>query len=332
MTTVAIVGATTWGNTVARLLAKKKITARIWAKTEEKANSFRETLHTSPAERDYVKYISYSNNKTDVVESAEFVIWAIPAQSLREVARQFHNVITGTPIFISLAKGMEADTGKRMSEILSDEFPSIPQKRICALSGPNLSKEIGLGLPATSVIASTDIAIARRARELFNSPNFHVFTSNDLTGVELCGALKNVIALGAGMVDGLELGENAKATFITLGWDEAVSLGTALGAKPATFYGLAGIGDLITTCAGNLSRNHYVGCEVAKGNPLNKVKASMSNVAEGIDTTVAVHYLANNLQCKASIINLVYSVLFESLPPVEIIDRFRDGLKPETEV
>jgi glycerol-3-phosphate dehydrogenase (NAD(P)+) len=330
MTAVAIVGATTWGNTIARLLAKKGTTVRIWAKTESKASSFSEMLLTSPSERDYINYLSYSNSKTEVMDSADYVIWAVPAQSLREVTGQFHNSIVDTPIFISLAKGLEADTGKRMSEILSDEFPSIPHERICALSGPNLSKEIGLGLPATSVIASTETTVAEKARELFNAPNFHVFTNNDLTGVELCGALKNVIALGAGMVDGLELGENAKATFITLGWDEVVSLGTALGARPATFYGLAGIGDLITTCAGNLSRNHYVGCEVAKGNPLSQVKASMSNVAEGIDTTVAAHRLAHNLQFEAPIIDLVYSVLFESLPPSEITDRFRNGLKPET--
>jgi glycerol-3-phosphate dehydrogenase (NAD(P)+) len=332
MTAVAIVGATTWGNTVARLLAKKEVTVRIWAKTEKKASSFREMLHTSPSERDYVRYISYSNNNAEVVNSAEYVIWAVPAQSLREVVRQFHNTIADNSILISLAKGLEADTGKRMSEILSEEFPSIPYERICALSGPNLSKEISLGLPATSIIASIGADAAEKARKQFNSPNFHVFTSNDLTGVELCGALKNVIALGAGMVDGLELGENAKATFITLGWDEVVSLGTALGARPSTFYGLAGIGDLITTCAGNLSRNHYVGCEVAKGNPLHQVKASMSNVAEGIDTTVAAYHLARKLQFESPIIDLVYSVLFESLPPAEIIDRFRDGLKPEAKV
>ena len=147
-----------------RLLAKKRTTVRIWAKTENKACSFRETLLTSPSERDYINYISYSNNKADVIESAEYVIWAVPAQSLREVARQFYNAIANTPVMISLAKGLEADTGKRMSEILSDEFPSIPRERICALSGPNLSKEIGLGLPATSVIASTETSTAEKAR------------------------------------------------------------------------------------------------------------------------------------------------------------------------
>lgn len=332
MTTVAIAGATTWGNTIARLLARKKIATTVWAKTEEKAGILRDELRNTSPDNDYVKYISYSTIITDVVRSAEFVIWAVPAQNLRDVVKQFRTCITDNMILVNLAKGLEADTGKRMSEILLEEICSISPDRICVLSGPNLSKEINLGLPATSVIASIKINTAEKARKLFNAPNFHVFTSSDLVGVELCGALKNVIALGAGMVDGLELGDNAKATFITLGWDEVVSLGTALGAMPSTFYGLAGIGDLITTCAGNLSRNHYVGYQVAQGKSLHEVKAAMSNIAEGIDTTVAAYSLAHNLRFEAPIIDMIYSVLFDSLPPAEIMTRFRNGLKPEARV
>lgn len=332
MTTVAIAGATTWGNTIARLLARKKIATTVWAKTEGKATTLGDELCNTSADYDYVKYISYHTSIGDVVGSAEFVIWAVPAQNLRETVKQFRNSITEHMILVNLAKGLEADTGKRMSEILCEEIEAVSPENICVLSGPNLSKEINLGLPATSVVASINADIADKTRNLFNAPNFHVFTSNDLIGVELCGALKNVIALGAGMVDGLELGDNAKATFITLGWDEVVSLGTALGALPSTFYGLAGIGDLITTCAGNLSRNHYVGYKVAQGIPLPEVKASMSNIAEGIDTTVAAYSLARNLKFKAPIINMVYSVLFDSLPPAEIMTRFRDGLKPEAKV
>jgi glycerol-3-phosphate dehydrogenase (NAD(P)+) len=332
MTTVAIAGATTWGNTIARLLARKKIATSVWAKTEEKARILRDELHDASSDDNYVKYITFSNIIADVLKSADFVIWAVPAQNLRGVARQFHAGITDNMILVNLAKGLEADTGKRMSEILSEEIASISPERICVLSGPNLSKEINLGLPATSVVASIKTETAEKARELFNAPNFHVFTSSDLIGVELCGALKNVVALGAGMVDGLELGDNAKATFITLGWDEVVLLGTALGAMPATFFGLAGIGDLITTCAGNLSRNHYVGYQVAQGKPLHEVKAAMSHIAEGIDTTIAAHSLAHSLRFDAPIINMVYSVLFDSLPPAEIMVRFRNGLKPEARV
>ena len=332
MTTVAIAGATTRGNTIARVLAGKNISTTVWAKTEEKARLLRDELRDTSADNHYVKYITYSTVISDVVKDAEFVIWAVPAQNLRGVVREFQNAITGDMILVNLAKGLEADTGKRMSEILLEEIGSTSQERISVLSGPNLSKEINLGLPATSVIASTAVDTAETARNLFNAPNFHVFTSSDIIGVELCGALKNVIALGAGMVDGLELGDNAKATFITLGWDEVVSLGTRLGASPATFYGLAGIGDLITTCAGNLSRNHYVGYRVAQGYPLEEVKASMSNIAEGIDTTIAAFSLARNLQFEVPIINMVYSVLFDSLPPAEIMARFRNGLKPEVGV
>jgi glycerol-3-phosphate dehydrogenase (NAD(P)+) len=233
-------------------------------------------------------------------------------------------------ILVSAAKGLEAETGKRMSEVLAEEVAQVPVRRICALSGPNLSKEIAQGLPATSVIAGHDMAVAREIQELLDSPNFSVFISDDIVGVELCGALKNVIALGAGMMDGLELGNNAKAAFITLGWSEVVSLGIALGAKPSTFYGLAGLGDLIATGNSPLSRNHYVGYELGKGRSLNEITASMSHVAEGLDTTIAAHRLANKLGLKAPIINVVHSVLFESLSPVEISTRFKNGLKPES--
>jgi glycerol-3-phosphate dehydrogenase (NAD(P)+) len=213
-----------------------------------------------------------------------------------------------------------------------EEIPGTASGQICVLSGPNLSQEINRGLPATSVLASQNAEVVEKTGKLFHSPNFAIFTSDDTIGVELCGALKNVIALGAGMVDGLGLGDNAKATFITLGWQEAASLGIALGARSNTFYGLAGLGDLIATCAGPQSRNHFVGREVASGRSLSEVKAAMSNIAEGIDTTIAAHRLAAKLGLEMPIINLIYGVLFESLPPVEITNRFRDGLKPKANV
>ncbi|MBA7687138.1 Glycerol-3-phosphate dehydrogenase [NAD(P)+] [subsurface metagenome] len=195
-------------------------------------------------------------------------------------------------------------------------MPSLRQQ-VCVLSGPNLAKEIGRGLPAASVIASQDIAIAERARELMNSPKFLIFTTDDVMGVELCGALKNIIALGAGMVDGLGLGDNAKAAFTTFGWAEVTSLGITLGAKASTFYGLAGLGDLIATCSSTLSRNHYVGYELAKGRSLNEIAASMAQVAEGISTVVAVHQLAEKWNLELPIIDGIYQVLFENLPLAE---------------
>jgi len=254
----------------------------------------------------------------------------VPAQRMRQNVRLSNPHLNASMILISAAKGLEAETGKRMSEVIADEVASVSQDRICALSGPNLSGEINQGLPATSVVAGRGVEVARKVQGLLDSPNFSVFVSDDIVGVELCGALKNVIALGAGIMDGLDLGNNAKAAFITLGWSEIVSLGIALGAKPGTFYGLAGLGDLIATGNSPLSRNHYVGYELGKGRLLNDIITSMSHVAEGVDTAIAAHRLANRLRLETPIINLVYSVLFESLPPAEVSRRFKNGLKPDS--
>jgi len=329
MSNVSVIGATTWGTTIGRLLANNGSTVNIWARTEAKAKELSKLLKTHPANPDSAKLLTFTSDSNKALQSAEFVIWAIPAQNLRQTTRQIGKQANSGMIHVSLAKGLEADSGKRMSEIIIEEIPCTPPEQVCVLSGPNLSQEINRGLPATSVLASKNADITEKTRKLFHSPNFAIFTSDDIVGVELCGALKNVIALGAGMVDGLGLGDNAKATLITLGWDEVTSLGMALGARASTFYGLAGLGDLIATCAGPQSRNHFVGREVASGRSLTEVKAAMSNIAEGIDTTAATHKLATRLGLKVPIINLIYGVLFESLPPVEITLRFKSGLKPE---
>jgi glycerol-3-phosphate dehydrogenase (NAD(P)+) len=232
-------------------------------------------------------------------------------------------------VVVSVAKGLEADTGKRMSEVIVEEVVVPLAHGVSVLSGPNLSKEIDHGLPATSVVAAEDIEVAKRVQKLLESPHFYVFVSDDLVGVELCGALKNVIAIGAGILDGLDLGNNAKAAFITMGWNEVVSLGKAMGARESTFYGLAGFGDLIATGNSPLSRNHYVGYELGKGRPLGEVMASMTNVAEGIDTTAAAYRLAKRLRLELPTIDLVYGVLFESLSPAEISTILRNGFRPE---
>jgi len=332
MANVAVIGATTWGNALGRLLADKGIAVSIWARTEAKARKLRQEQQNRPSETAFPNYLSFTNNVNEVLHSAELVILAVPAQSLRQSVRQISDRLTAYAILMSVAKGLEADSGKRMSEVMMEEISSALHERVCVLSGPNLSQEISQGLPATSVVAGRDIEVAKKVQRLLHSPNFSVSVSDDIIGVELCGALKNVIALGAGVVDGLSLGDNAKAALITLGWAEVVSLGVALGAKATTFYGLAGLGDLIATCSSRLSRNHYVGCELAKGRSLAEITASMPNIAEGIDTTVAAHSLAGKLGLEVPLVDLIYKVLFESLPPVEISTRFRNGLKPESAI
>jgi glycerol-3-phosphate dehydrogenase (NAD(P)+) len=330
MLEVTVIGATTWGTTLGRLLASKGVKVSVWARTEAKANEMRKR-HQSLLSKDVpADCLFFTGNIDEALRSAELVICAVPAQRMRQNIRLGSPHLGSSTIMVNAAKGLEAETGKRMSEVIAEEVVSVPQNNICALSGPNLSGEINQGLPATSVIAGRDMEVARKVRGVLDSPNFSVFISDDIIGVELCGALKNVIALGAGIMDGLDLGNNAKAAFITLGWGEVVSLGVALGAKPDTFYGLAGLGDLVATGNSLLSRNHYVGYELGKGRPLSDVVASMSNVAEGVDTAIAAHRLSDKLGLETPIINLVYSVLFESLPPGEISRRFKNGLKPES--
>jgi glycerol-3-phosphate dehydrogenase (NAD(P)+) len=327
MSKVAVIGDTTWGKTLANLLAAGGAMVSLWTRTEPRADELRKQVL---AEKDYSERLSFTGSIEEALGAAEYVICAVPAQRMRQNLKLSSPHFIPSAILVSAAKGLEAETGKRMSEVIAEEVSSVSQEKICALSGPNLSTEIKQGLPATSIIAGRDIKVARKVQVLLDSPEFTVFVSDDIIGVELCGALKNVIALGAGIMDGLDLGNNAKAAFITLGWKDVVSLGTALGAKPDTFYGLAGLGDLIATGNSPLSRNHYVGYELGKGRQLSDIMKSMSQVAEGVDTAAAAHRLASRASVPAPIVNLVYSVLFESLPPAEISRRFKNGLKPES--
>jgi glycerol-3-phosphate dehydrogenase (NAD(P)+) len=190
---------------------------------------------------------------------------------------------------------------------------------ICVLSGPNLAREVMQGLPASAVIAASDEAVAQKAQELLSTPDFCVYTNTDVIGVELGGELKNIIALGAGMVDGLGYGDNAKAAFITRGLTEMAALGVALGANPLTLSGLTGLGDLIATCASTLSRNHYVGVELTKGRTLEEITSSMNGVAEGVATTSAVWNLAQKLKLGMPITEKIYEILYDGRDPQEVM-------------
>lgn len=326
MTNVTIIGATTWGNSLGRLLAREKVATRVWARTEARAEEMRREQQSRLSDADSPNYLYFTNDVDEALHSAEVVIWAVPAQSLRQNIKRVRDGLKASMILINAAKGLEAETGKRMSEVIEEEVAFVARENIGVLSGPNLSQEIDQGLPATSVVAARNDDVAKEVQGLLDSPSFFVFTSDDVIGVELCGALKNVIALGAGMFDGLSLGNNAKATFITAGWGEIISLGVALGARAPTFYGFAGLGDLLTTCNSALSRNHYVGYELGKGRSLSEITASMSNVAEGVDTIIAVHRLATKPELEMPIIDLIYEVLFESLSPGEISTQFKDRI------
>ncbi len=316
MPKAAIIGSTTWGNTLGTLLSNNGVTVTLWARSEDEAEQLNQQKH------DYAS----TSDIAQATAGADLVIVAVPSQKLRKNVTQIKHHLNNRTILMSAAKGLEMDSGKRMSEVMEEEVPSL-KKQLCVLSGPNLAKEIAQELPAASIIAAQDITIAQKARDLLQSPKFIIFTTDDVVGVELGGALKNIIALGAGMIDGLELGDNAKAAFVALSWNEVVSLGLALGSKKDTFYGVAGLGDLIATCVSTLSRNHYVGYQLAQGHSLAEISASMPHVAEGVATTIAVHQLTKKLSLEAPIAGIIYDILFQNKPPTELIASFSEVIK-----
>jgi glycerol-3-phosphate dehydrogenase (NAD(P)+) len=311
---VTIIGNTSWGNTLGALLSGRGAAVKLWTRSEAEAEQLNQ------GRRSY----SYTSQIGEALRGADLAIWVVPSQRFRENVGQAKDYLTNSMLLMSAAKGLEVDSGKRMSQVLAEEIAPSLRGQICVLSGPNLAGEIARGLPAGSVIAAQDIALAEKARKLMESPKFVLSTSDDVVGVELGGALKNIIALGAGMMDGLGLGDNAKGAFIAWGWTEVVSLGMTLGARAGTFYGLAGLGDLITTCASTLSRNHYVGYELAKGRSLSDISASMKYVAEGVATTAAAYRLAKDHGLRLSIMSLIHGVLFEGLPPSRALSGFTE--------
>ncbi len=317
MTRVTIIGATTWGNTLASLISAKGEAVRVWAKSPEQAASLQGKY---PGER-----MLFSADPSFVAENCEVAIFAVPAQSVRRAARLFAGRLDNSAVLASAAKGLEAATGKRMTEVLVEETGRKSSNGLAVISGPNLSGEINSGLPAVTVVASHEYRTAEQLADLISSSSFSVYTSPDVKGVELCGALKNVIALGAGMSDGLKLGSNAKAALVTVGWQEVTGLGRNMGADENTFMSFAGLGDLVTTCISPLSRNYHAGYELAGGKPLAEVLAGMSNVVEGVDTTRATHLLATRINYPMPLMEAIYRVLIGELEPAGIKRFFLNG-------
>jgi glycerol-3-phosphate dehydrogenase (NAD(P)+) len=317
----AVIGTTTWGTTLAILLAGNGMESVLLARTPEEQQELsgdgenRRFLPGFP----FPPNVRVSCEPQEAFQGASLVVFAVPARSMRENLRRVRGHLPEGPVLLSAAKGLESESGKRMSQVLEEELPDRFHAAICALSGPNLALEIARGKYTSTVVASRNPKAAVLAQELLMSPSFRVYTSDDVVGVELAGALKNIIALGAGMADGMEAGDNGKAAFITRGLAEITRLGVALGASPLTFAGLAGMGDLVATCASHLSRNRYVGEQIARGRPLREVLASMKNVAEGVYTTGPALAMARELGVEMPITGAIYKVLFQELDPRKAI-------------
>ena len=321
MDQVTIIGATTWGTTLGLVLARKDVPVTLLARSREEA----EELESNREHRRFLpgvpfpECLSVSYRPEDALKVAGMVVLAVPSRSFRDNVKRYRENIRGEPLVLCATKGLDMETGLRMSQVLEEELPDRLHSRICVLSGPNLAGEIAEGKPASTVVAAREPDTASATQSVLMSPMFRVYTNEDTVGVELGGALKNIIALGAGMCTGLRYGDNGRAAFMTRGLAEMTRLGLAAGASPITFAGLAGLGDLVATCASPLSRNHSVGEQLAAGKSLDEILASMRNVAEGVYTTIAALKMADKLGVEMPIAQATYQVLYEGLDPRQAV-------------
>ncbi|MBT3362895.1 MAG: NAD(P)-dependent glycerol-3-phosphate dehydrogenase [Chloroflexi bacterium] len=315
MANIAVLGNTTWGTTLALLALRAGANVRIWTRSDDEArrlNAARADQRSLPSIT-LPDELTYFGSIKETLNGASMLIVAVPSQTVRENMALAADHVGSSMLIMSASKGLEQGSGKRISEVIADTVNPRYHKNICSLSGPNLSGEIVQNMPATTVVAAADIEVATRAQQIMSSKLFRVYISEDITGVELGGALKNIIALSAGMSDGLNYGDNAKSALITRGLAEISRLGIAMGANPFTFYGLAGLGDLVTTCASKLSRNHHVGEHLAKGKKLDEITSSMTGIAEGITASVVARELAHKLSVEMPITEQVYRVLYKGV-------------------
>lgn len=291
---LAVVGAGSWGTTVASTVAQNQSTM-LWARR----TSLAQQITTEHENIDYLRGVALtesllcSSNLQDVVRDASIVMMAVPSNGFRDVLVEVAKYVSPEVPIVSLTKGLERDTLKRMSEVVADV---LPRHCVAVLTGPNLAHEILAGQPAATVVGCSDDEIAKQIQVLLTRPTLRVYTNPDVVGCEIGGVVKNVIAIAAGIVEGMGFGDNSKATLITRGLAEMSRLGIALGANPNTFTGLAGIGDVVATCASAQSRNTAVGVRLGKGESIESITASMKMVAEGVKSSLSVLQLAQ--RCK----------------------------------
>jgi glycerol-3-phosphate dehydrogenase (NAD(P)+) len=325
---LAVIGAGNWGTTLAVVYARLGHVVALWDRDPERVRAMRES-------RENARYLPgvplpealrVTSDLAAAVHECALVVLAVPAQAVREMAAQLCPYLPSGPrqgaqtIVVIAAKGLELGTGLRMSEVVAQSLRPRQRRRVAVLSGPNLAGEIVRGLPAASVAAARYRPTAALAQHLLATPRWRFYVSSDVTGVELGGALKNVMALVAGLAEGLGYGDNGKASIMTRGLAEIARLGVAAGARHATFAGLSGLGDLIATCASPLSRNHYVGYELGRGRSLDEIQSGMASVAEGITTTRAALELARRYRVEMPITEQLHTVLFAGKNPHAAVD------------
>ncbi len=329
---IGVIGAGSWGTALANLLAKKGLDVILWVYEEDLAARMSETcvndLYLPDFELD--PRLRYTNQLRDAVADRQVLLLVPPSQVMRTVVSQMVTDIPDDCLLISAAKGIENDTLLTMSEVLTVVLGGDIADRCAYLSGPSFAKEVAAEQPTAVAVAATDSTVADQVQDLFSTDYFRVYTNADVVGVELCGALKNVIALAAGVSDGLGFGYNTRAALITRGLAEMARLGKAKGAQAETFAGLAGMGDLVLTCTGDLSRNRSVGIELGKGRSLDEILGTMRMVAEGVKTTLSTYQLAQKLGVDLPLTTQMYLILYAGKDPRQAVtDLMMRDLKPE---
>ncbi len=329
---IGVVGAGSWGTALADLLAKKSYPVSLWVYEEDLAERMRESRENDlylPGFR-LSEHLSFSHDIEEAVSGKELVLMVPPSQVMRPVLTQAVPFFDPDTLVVSASKGIENNTLLTMSEVISEICPPGLSDRLAFLSGPSFAREVVADLPTAVVAASENEAVAGKVQEAFNTDYFRVYTNNDVMGVELGGALKNVIALATGVCDGLGLGHNTRAALITRGLAEITRIGVAKGADPKTFAGLTGMGDLVLTCTGDLSRNRTVGLKLGQGETLKEILANMKMVAEGVKTTLSAYQLARKLGVDAPITEQMYRILYEDKHPSQAVaDLMMRDLKAE---
>ncbi|MFZ5452390.1 MAG: NAD(P)H-dependent glycerol-3-phosphate dehydrogenase [Thermodesulfobacteriota bacterium] len=334
--TVAVIGAGAWGTALAQLLAEKGLPVRLWVREPEVCAALsRERLnHTFLPGVRLSSRIIFTQEFAMALQGVRLVLVAVPSHVFREMLRELRPHLPPEAVVLSATKGMEIESLLTMEGVVREELGAAFPYAV--LSGPSFAREVAHKIPTAVTIASRHREVAHNLQRLFSTPYFRVYTTFEVTGVELGGALKNIFAIGTGILEGMKLGANSRAALITRGLAEMTRLGVRLGANPMTLMGLAGLGDLVLTCTSSQSRNFQVGLKLGQGQPLAKILEAMIEVAEGIKTTRAVHLLAQRLGVEMPIVDAVYRILYEDLAPREAIKKLmarelKDELEAMTE-
>lgn len=330
----AVVGAGSWGTALANLLARNGHAVKLWVRDPGLAGEMlreRQNLRYLP-DFPLLDAVEPTPDLSAAVADARIVVSALPSHVVREVIERAAPHVEDDALVVSASKGIEQGSLKRMTEVLADVLGDEQSPRLAVLSGPSFAMEVSRGVPTAVTLAAEDLEVADVARRAFASPRFRVYTSQDVVGVELGGAVKNIVAIATGIADGLEYGHNARAALITRGLAEIARLGTALGGERLTFMGLAGLGDLVLTCTGDLSRNRTLGLRLGRGESLEEILGDMRMVAEGVRTTRSVRDLAARMGVEMPITEQVHEMLYHAKSPRVVVEELMTReLKPEFE-